>query len=42
MAAGAVIGGYAGARAAKRVDPHYIRIFVIVVGLFVSAWLFLR
>jgi phage shock protein PspC (stress-responsive transcriptional regulator) len=24
------------------VDPHYIRIFVIVVGLFVSAWLFLR
>lgn len=42
MAVGAIIGGYAGARAAKRVDPHYIRIFVIFVGLFVSVWLFLR
>jgi uncharacterized membrane protein YfcA len=42
MAAGAVIGGYVGARAAKRVDPNAIRIFVIIVGLFVSAWLFLR
>jgi hypothetical protein len=42
MAAGAIIGGYAGARAAKRLDPHYIRIFVIIVGLVVSVWLFLR
>lgn len=42
MAAGAIIGGYAGARAAKRVDPHYIRIFVIAVGLVVSVWLFFR
>jgi len=42
MAAGAIIGGYVGARTAKRVDPQAIRIFVIIVGLFVSAWLFLR
>lgn len=42
MAAGAIIGGYAGARTAKRVNPHYIRVFVIAVGLFVSVWLFLR
>ncbi|MCX7838339.1 MAG: sulfite exporter TauE/SafE family protein [Anaerolineae bacterium] len=42
MTLGAVIGGYVGARTAKRVDQRYIRAFVIAVGLFVSAWLFVR
>lgn len=42
MTLGAVIGGYAGARTAKRVDQRYIRAFVIVVGLFVSVWLFVK
>jgi uncharacterized protein len=42
MAAGAVIGGYAGARLAKRVDQKYLRAFIVAVGLFVSLWLFLR
>ncbi len=42
MAIGAIIGGYVGARTAKRVDPRYIRSFVIVVGLSVSVWLFLK
>jgi uncharacterized membrane protein YfcA len=42
MAVGAIAGGYVGARAAKRVDPRYIRAFVIVIGLFVSAWLFFK
>lgn len=42
MTLGAVIGGYVGARTAKRVDQRYIRAFVIVVGLFVSAWLLVR
>lgn len=42
MAIGAIIGGYAGARLAKRVDQNYIRAFVIVVGLVVSVWLFIK
>ena len=42
MAAGAILGGYAGARLAKRVDQKYLRIFIVAVGLVVSFWLFLR
>lgn len=42
MAIGAIVGGYVGARTAKRVDQRYIRAFVIVVGLGVSVWLFLK
>jgi hypothetical protein len=42
MAAGAVFGGYAGARLAKQVDQRYLRLFIVGVGLFVSIWLFLR
>jgi uncharacterized membrane protein YfcA len=42
MAAGAILGGYAGARVAKRVNQGYLQIFIVAVGLFVSAWLFFR
>lgn len=42
MAIGAIIGGYVGARTAKRMEPRYIRAFVIVVGLSVSVWLFVK
>jgi uncharacterized membrane protein YfcA len=42
MAAGAVIGGYTGARLAKRVDQRSLRIFIVTVGLLVSIWLFSR
>ncbi len=42
MAIGAIIGGYVGARTAKRVDPCYIRAFVIAVGLAVSVWLYFK
>jgi len=42
MAIGAIIGGYGGARLAKRVNPNYIRAFVILVGLVVSVWLFVK
>jgi len=42
MTIGAIIGGYVGARTAKRVDQRYIRAFVIAVGLFVSVWLFVK
>ena len=42
MAAGAVLGGWVGARTAKRVDQRWIRLFVIAVGAVVSVWLFLK
>ncbi len=42
MAVGAIAGGWVGARTARRVDQRFIRAFVIVVGLGVSAWLFLK
>ncbi len=42
MAVGAILGGWVGARAAKRVDQRYIRGFVILVGLAVAAWFFAK
>jgi len=42
MAAGAILGGYAGARLAKRVDQKRLQMFIVVVGLAVSAWLFYK
>jgi uncharacterized membrane protein YfcA len=42
MAAGAILGGYVGARLAKRINQRHLRLFIIAVGLFVSTWLFLR
>jgi len=42
MAVGAVIGGYFGARFAKRINQNYVRVFVIIAGLAVSAWLLIR
>jgi len=41
MAAGAITGGYIGARAAMRVDPRWVGRFVIAVGVLVSVWLFI-
>jgi uncharacterized membrane protein YfcA len=42
MLVAAVAGGYMGARFAKRIDPAWIRGFVIVVGLAATAAFFLR
>lgn len=42
MAIGGLAGGYFGARYAKRVPQHYIRTFVVVAGLLISVWLFVR
>jgi len=42
MAAGAIVGGWIGARSAKRIDQRWLRAFITVVGLGVSAWLFVR
>jgi len=41
MAIGAVIGGYAGARLAKRTNPRFVNLAVVGVGLLVSAWFFI-
>jgi uncharacterized membrane protein YfcA len=42
MLAAAVIGGYAGARAARRIDPNWLRAGVTIFGLVMSAVFFLR
>jgi uncharacterized membrane protein YfcA len=42
MGIGAIIGGYAGARLAKRVNQRALRVFIVVVGLVVSTWLFVK
>lgn len=42
MGIGTIVGGFAGARLAKRIDQGALRGFVIVVGLVVSAWFFFK
>ncbi|MGO9645552.1 MAG: sulfite exporter TauE/SafE family protein [Candidatus Bathyarchaeia archaeon] len=42
MAIGNVIGGYGGARLAKRVNQRFLAHGIIAIGLLVSAWLFTR
>jgi hypothetical protein len=39
---GAIFGGYAGARSAKRIDPSLLQLLVVAIGLIVSAWLFVK
>jgi len=39
---GAILGGYAGARSAKHVNPRLLQIFVVAIGLIVSAWLLFK
>jgi uncharacterized membrane protein YfcA len=42
MGIGGLLGGYFGARYAKRVNQIYLRAFVVVMGLVASAYLFTR
>ena len=42
MVVGAVIGGYAGARLATHVDPRLLHYGIVIVGLIVSGWFFLK
>jgi uncharacterized membrane protein YfcA len=42
MAAGAVLGGFAGARAARRVAPRVVRWAVVAIGLGLSLLLAYR
>jgi uncharacterized membrane protein YfcA len=39
---GAILGGYVGARSAKHVNTRLLQVFVVVIGLIVSAWLLLK
>jgi len=40
MIVGAVLGGYGGASLAQRIDPRWVRSFVIVVGFSMTAYFF--
>ena len=42
MTVGSIIGGYWGARFAKRIDQRVLRVFVVVTGLVVSAWFYVK
>ncbi len=42
MIIGAIVGGYAGAYYARRLEPRLVRRFVIVVGLVMTAYFFAR
>lgn len=42
MAAGATLGGYIGAALARRLNPRFVRMFVIIVGFVLSGYLFIR
>ena len=42
MVAGAILGGYAGASAARTIDRRFVRIFVIVVGWTMTIYFFVR
>jgi len=42
MGMGGLLGGYFGARLAKRVNQRHLRMFVVIMGLIASAYLFVR
>ncbi len=42
MIAGAVIGGYGGAHTAQKIDPRWVRSFVIVIGFTMTIYFFVR
>jgi uncharacterized membrane protein YfcA len=42
MTIGAIVGGYFGARFAKRIDQRMLRAFIIIVGVVVSVYLFFK
>ena len=42
MAAGGILGGYSTAAFARKLDPRYVRVFVIVVGWSMTVYFFVR
>jgi uncharacterized membrane protein YfcA len=39
---GAIVGGYGGARSAKRVNTRVLQLMVVMIGVVVSAWLLIK
>jgi len=42
MIFGAILGGYGGAHYARKIDPRWVRLFVITVGIALTIYFFLR
>ena len=42
MMAGAILGGWAGASFARKIDERYIRVYIIVIGIAMSIALFVK
>ena len=42
MTAGGIVGGYAGARLALRVNPRLVHVIAVSVGLIISVWFFFK
>jgi uncharacterized membrane protein YfcA len=42
MVAGSIIGGYFGAVLARKIDPRWVRAFVVVIGWTMTAYFFVR
>jgi uncharacterized membrane protein YfcA len=42
MVAGGIVGGYAGAAVARRLDERFVRVFAIVVAWVMTIYFFLR
>ena len=42
MVVGAIIGGYSGAYFARKIDPRWVRLFVILVGFSMTTYFFIR
>jgi uncharacterized membrane protein YfcA len=42
VAAGAILGGYGGARSAKHVNPRLVQYVVVAIGLLITGWFFIR
>jgi uncharacterized membrane protein YfcA len=42
VAAGAIVGGYGGARLAKHVNPRLVQYVVVAIGLLITGWFFIR
>lgn len=42
MIVGAVIGGYGGAYYARKIDPRWVRLFVVIVGFSMTVYFFIK
>ena len=42
MMVGGVLGGYAGGRLNGIIDPRFVKVFVVLMGTFLTVWFALR